>query len=119
MVGRHAEGNPRLPQPPLGPDEPLGQGCLRDQERARDLGCLEATHLAEREGDAGLDCERRVAAREEQREALVGDRAHVVVLRHGDRLEAGKQLRLARERALAADPVDRAVSRCGDDPRPG
>ena len=59
--------------------------------------------------------ERRVAAGEDEREPVVGDRAHVVLL-GGQRLEPGEQLGLARERPLAPEPVDRAVARGRDDP---
>ena len=46
-----------------------------------------------------------VAAGEDEREAVVGDRAHVVLLGR-QRLEPCEQLRLAGERLLAAEPVD-------------
>ena len=79
----------------------------------------EAGHLAQRERDARLDRECGVAAREEEREPLVGDRAHVGVLLDGNVLEAREELRLAHERPVTADPVDRAVPRGRDDPRAG
>ena len=59
--------------------------------------------------------ERGVAAGEDEREAVVGDRAHVVLLGR-QRLEPGEQLGLAGECLLAPEPVDRAVARGGDDP---
>jgi hypothetical protein len=52
-----------------------------------------------------------MAAGEEQLEALVGDRRLVdLVLRRPGQVE---QAGLRRERAVAADAVDRAVARCG------
>ena len=74
--------------------------------------------LAERQPDARLGGERRVAAGEDEREPVVGDRAHVVLL-GGQRFEPGEQLGLAREGLLAADPVDRAVAGRRDDPGAG
>jgi len=55
-----------------------------------------------------------VAAREDQLEALVGNCRVLVV---GELRRPCEQLRLARERLLAPDPVDRAVARRRDDPR--
>jgi hypothetical protein len=55
-----------------------------------------------------------MAARKDQLEALVGNRGVLVV---GELLCTCEQLRLACERLLAPDPVDRAVARRRDDPR--
>ena len=59
--------------------------------------------------------ERGVAAGEDEREPLVGDRAHVVLLGR-ELLEPAEELGLLLEDLLAADPVDRAVARGRDDP---
>jgi hypothetical protein len=59
-----------------------------------------------------------MAAGEDEREPLVGDRAHLVLL-VGELGEPGEELRLPLEGAVAADPVDRAVPCRRDDPRTG
>ena len=59
-----------------------------------------------------------MAAGEDERQPLVGDRAHVLVLA-GELLEPCEQLGLAFERPLAPDPVDRPVARRRDDPGAG
>ena len=62
-----------------------------------------------------------MAAGEDQPQAIVGDRAHLVLLVrlsprcHG--LERRQLGALVLEAALAADPVDRLVARGGHDPR--
>ena len=61
----------------LRPHQPLGHGRLGHQEGAGDLGRRQAGHQAQRQRDAGLGRERRVAAGEDQLETVVG---HCVVL---------------------------------------
>src|SRR5215207_1067575 len=58
-----------------------------------------------------------MAAGEDEAQPFVGDRAHVVLLLGSKLLQAGEQLGLSREGALAADAVDRAIPRGGNDPR--
>ena len=99
----------------LGADEPLRHRRLGDQEGARDLLGVEAAERAQRQRHLRLGRQRRVAAGEDQLEPLVGERASPsssssTASRH---LE---QLRLGGERAVAADPVDRAVAGGGDQP---
>ena len=107
---------PGSADPPLRADEPLRHRRLGDEERVRDLARREPADLAQGQRDPALGSERRVAAREDEREAIVGDRAHVVLLR-GQLLQSADELGLALEDLLAADAVDRAVA-CGrDDPR--
>ena len=60
--------------------------------------------------------ERRVAAGEDQLEPLVGNDGLLVVR---ELLGPREQLRLARQRLLAADPVDRRVAGRRDDPGAG
>jgi hypothetical protein len=60
-----------------------------------------------------------VAAREHEREPLVRNRRLGVVVCGHFGLEPLQELSLALEGALAADPVDRAISRDGHDPRAG
>jgi hypothetical protein len=59
-----------------------------------------------------------VTAREDEGQAVVGDRAHALLLDR-ELIQACEQLGLARERLLASNPVDRAVPRRRDDPRTG
>ena len=58
-----------------------------------------------------------MAAREDETQSLVGDRAHLFLLVGPKLLESGEQLGLAGERPFAPDPIDRAVARRRDDPR--
>ena len=78
---------------------------------------LQSPDLAQRQRDLRVGRERGMTAGEDEAEPLVGDRAHVVLLVGAQGFEPGEQLRLASERALAADPVDRAVARSRHDPR--
>ena len=67
------------------------------------------------------NAQRRVAAREDQPEPVVGDRAHVALVA-SERLELGEpglRLGLLAERPLASQPVDRPVARRRRDPRAG
>ena len=118
VVGRHAERDPGAADLPLRADEPLRHRGLGDEEGVRDLGRREPADLAQRERDAALGRERGVAAGEDERQPVVGDRAHVVLLGR-QLLEACEQLGLLLEDALAPDAVDRAVARRGDDPGSG
>ena len=103
----------RLREGSLGSNDALGDGRLRDEERARDLARLETAKRAERERDPRLDPEGGMTAREDEAEALVGNRGLVL---HGLGLEAREQLRLALERPVAANPVDGPVSRHRHEP---
>jgi hypothetical protein len=61
-----------------------------------------------------------MTTREDEAEAIVGDAAHVAVVRVRLELrQACQQLRLPRKAALTADPIDRAVPRGRDEPRAG
>ncbi len=116
MLRRHAEGNARVADLPFRTDQPLRERRLRDDERARDLGRRQAAHQAEGQRDLRIGCERRMAAREDQLESLVGNHCVLVA---GKLLDPSEQLRLACERLLAPDPVDRAVARRRHDPGAG
>ena len=115
MGGRDAEGDPGAADLPLRADEALRHRRLCDEERMCDLGGREAADLAERQRDAAVRGERRVTAREDEREALVGDRAHVVLLGR-QFLQPPDELGFPLEDLLATDPVDRAVAGSRDDP---
>ncbi len=115
QVGRrHAERDPGVLDLPLRAYEPLCHRRLRHEERARDLGRLEPAERPQGQRDLGVEGERRVAAGEDQLEPLVGNdcQFHLVLRRFGHVEQSG----LRRERAVAADPVDRAVSRGRHEP---
>ena len=113
---RYAEGDPRRPDLPFRADEPLGHRLLGDEERPRDLLRAEAAERSQRERDLRVELERRVAAREDELEALVRDRRLVHLVLHG--LGHVEQAGLLGERAVAADAVDRAIPRRRHQPRP-
>ncbi len=118
VVGRNPERNARSADLALCAHQPLCHRRLGDEERARDLPRGQTSDLAQCQRDAALRCQRRVAAREHEREPLVGNRAHVVLLRR-KLLEPADELCLALEDLLAADAVDGAVARGRDDPGAG
>ena len=115
VVGRDAERDPGAADLPLRADEALRHRRLCDEERMCDLGGREAADLAECQRDSAVRGERRMAAREDEREPLVGDRAHVVLLGR-QLLQPPDELGLPLEDLLATDPVDRAVAGSRDDP---
>ena len=116
VIGRDAERNPRGADLPLGAHEALGHRRLRDEEGARDLLGAEPTQRAESQRHLRLGRERRMAAREDQAQPLVGNGVCLLRLRG---LEGREQLGLARERPLPPDPVDRPVSCRRQQPCPG
>ncbi len=63
---RDAVRDPGVPDLGLGPDQPLGHGRFRHQERVRDLGRGEPAEQPERERDPRGGAERRVAAGEHE-----------------------------------------------------
>jgi hypothetical protein len=88
MIGRHAEGDAGVPDLGLGAHEALGHRRLWDEERAGDRSGGESAQRTQRQRDTGLGRQRRVAAREDEREPLVRDRAQVVLLLgRGDALQ--------------------------------
>ena len=87
---------------------------LGDEEGAGDLLRLEAAQRPQRERDLGIERERRMAAREDELEPLVRDRRLVHFVLPGPRRV--EQAGLRREGAIAADTVDRAVARGGQEP---
>jgi hypothetical protein len=111
--GRHPERDARIADLSLRAHEPLRHRRVRDEERAGDLLGREPAERAERERDLRLDCERRVAAGEDELEPLVGEH-RVFFHRFVHHLLDVEQLRLRGERPLAPDPVDRSIA-CGRD----
>ena len=118
LRGWHAKRDPRLADPSLCPHEPLGQSGLGDEEGPGDLGRRQAPDLPKRQRDLGVERERGVAAGECQREPLVGNRVHVILLGR-ELVEPGEQRCLSPKGLLAPEPVDRPVAGGGDDPGAG
>ena len=85
---RDLEGDALLGEGPLGPDDALGDGRLRDEERARDLLGRQAAEQAERERDARLGREHRMAGREHEAQEVVAD----VVVERGVEIRRGHLL---------------------------
>ena len=82
------EGDVRLGEGPLGPDDALGDRRLRDEERARDLLGRQAAEQAERERDARLGGEHRMAGGEHEAQEVVAD----VVVERGVEVRRGRLL---------------------------
>ena len=68
-----SNGTLRLGQRPLGAHDPLRDRRLRDEERARDLVGRQAAEQAQRQRDARLGREHRVAGGEDQAQQVVAD----------------------------------------------
>ena len=110
---------------PLGPDQPLRQRRLGQQEGAGDLGRRQAAQRPQRQRDAGVHRERRVTAGEDEPQSIVRDVHGVLTwlrvdgsLRRFRRL-APERLDLLGQPVAPAKPVDRAVPRGRRDPGPG
>ena len=122
---RHLERDPRLGEGPLGPDDALGDRRLRDEERARDLVGRQAAEQAQRERDARLRREHRMAGREDQAQEVVAD----VVVEGRVEIRRGRLLRLSSSRPSSsclrsstlrsAQQVDRPVLGGGHEPGAG
>ena len=117
---RHPQRNGRVADLPLRPHQPLRERRLRDEKSPGDLRRRQTAEQAQRQRHLRLGGERRVAAGEDQLEPFVGDHGLLVFgVGWGQLLEPAEELRLACERSLAPDAIDRAVA-CGrDDPRAG
>jgi hypothetical protein len=116
MRRRHAERDAGRLDLALGPHEPLRHRRLRNEEGARDLRRGQAAERAQRERHLGIRGQRRVAAGEDELEALVGEGRLVHRVLHG--LRNVELARLLGQHALAPQAVDRPVARRGDQPRP-
>jgi hypothetical protein len=118
MVGRHPERDPGGLDLALGAHESLGHGRLGDQEGAGDLGRGQAAERPQGQRHLRFGVERRMAAGEDELQALVGEGALVVhdVLH---RLRHLQQPGLLGQRAVAADAVDGPVARRRHQPGAG
>ena len=99
-AARHLERHARLGERPLGAHDALRDRRLGDEEGARDLVGRQAAEQAQRQRDARLGREHRVAGGEDEAQQVVAD---VVVER---RVEVG------RGRAPAAASSSRPSSSC-------
>ncbi len=109
----------RVPDLPLGPDQPLGHGRLGDQEGPGDLGGGQPSQGAERQGDPGVDGQRGVAAREDQPQPVVLDGAFVHRVPQGLKgRQPTEDLRLLGQPSLPAESIDGPVPSGGGDPGP-
>jgi hypothetical protein len=112
VVGRHAEGDARVADLPLRANEPLRHRRLGDEECSRDLLGREAADRPQRERHLRLGRKRGMTAGEDEAQAVVRNRAHLLVLSR----PLLQERELAVERSLAADPVEGPVARCGQKP---
>ena len=100
----------------LRPHQALRHRRLRHEERAGDLVGLQPAEQAQREGDLRAGGEGRVAAREDQPQAVVLHRTdlggRLVGRTQGGRLDVPIMAR-----RLAAQPIDGPIARRRDDPR--
>ena len=118
--GGHAVGDAGVPDLALGPDDPLGHGRFRHEERPRDLRRLEPAEQPEGQRDLGGLVQRRMAAGEDQLEPVIG---HGLLLEAEFRPRRVGAIQVMRLRVplvtdrLAAQPVDGPVAGSRDDPR--
>ena len=130
VVRRDAVRDPRVADLALRPDEPLGERRLGHEEGPGDLGRREPAERPQRQRHPRVHRQGRVAAREDQPQPVVCDRAHAGLPFDGrvrvDRFELRLDRRVALEQLLllgepppAPQPVDRPVAGRGRDPRAG
>jgi hypothetical protein len=117
VVGRDAERDPRRPDLRLRARQPALHRLARHEEGVGDLRGLQAAQGRQGQRHLRVERERGMAAGEDELQALVGDRGLVHLVLH--RLGHFEQARLGQQRALAPQPVDRAVARGRRQPRAG
>jgi hypothetical protein len=123
LVGRHPERDPRGPDLRLGAYQALRHGRLRDEEGVGDLGRRQAAHHPQRQRHLHVGRERRMTAREDEPQPLVGHaRGHgllavgLVILGEAQRRQRRELRLVVAARALVAEPIDGPVARHRDDP---
>ena len=118
VVGRHPVGDAGLADLALCAHDPLLHRGLAGQERARHLGRRQPAQRAQGQRHTRLRGERRVAAGEEQPQAIVGQGCvdRVVRLSRHQPLQLFQLVLVA---ALAAQAIDRPVASRADDPGAG
>jgi hypothetical protein len=113
----HAQADARVADLPLGPHDPLSDSGLGQQQQPRDGRRGQPAYHAQGEDHPRYRVQRRVTAREQQRQLVIaGDRA--VIQPGGDLLLHGFAL-LPAAGALAVQVVQRTAPRDRDDPAPG
>ncbi len=114
----HDIGNAGVANLALGAHQPLRHGRRGHQKRARDLVGLEAAQRAQGQRDLRLRSQRRVAAGEDQAQAVVGNFAGVVIrlFDGADQAAGGVRFEFFLETALAPNAVDGLVAGRLDDP---
>jgi hypothetical protein len=116
------EGDAFLGEGPLGPNDALGDGRLRDEKCTRNLLGRQTSEQAEGERDARLSRENRMTRRENEAQQVVADVIveRVAQIRDGHLLLdlelAAELLMLALEQLASAQPVDRTVLSGGHEP---
>ena len=113
-VARHAVGDAGRADLPLGPDQALGDGRLGHEEGPGDLGGLEPGDEPQRQRKLGLGGEGRMAAGEDQPQAVIVHRSHLGHLGVG--VQQGRLCLAARAGRLAPQAVQGLVAGRGDDP---
>ena len=104
----------------LRPHQPLRHRRRRHEEGAGDRLGVEAAQRPQRQRDLGVDRQRRMTAREDQPQPVVGDVVGVVVglVDRAQERRIAMQLDLGGESRLASHAIERLVPRGLDDPRP-
>jgi hypothetical protein len=111
---RHAKRDAGVPDLAFRADQALRHRRLGNEEGPRDLLSGQPAERSKRERDLGIESERRMAAGEDELQPLVGNgRLIHIVLRSFRHLELAD---LGRQRAIAADAVDRPVACGGHEP---
>ena len=116
------EGDARLGERPLGPDDSLRDGRLRDEEGARDLLGGQASKQPERERNARLGRENRMTGSEYEAQEVVADVVvdRVLETRHANLLPslelATELLVFALEQSSPAQQIDRTMLCGGHEP---
>jgi hypothetical protein len=119
VVIRHAQRDACPSQLPLCSHQPLLDGVLGGEHAAGDLGGRQPAHHPQGEGRLRFDGQRRVAACEDQPQALVGDHLHVLPARVFEQSPLGRTRQLGPavvERPPAAEAIQRPVAGRGRDP---
>ena len=122
VVRGHPVGDAGVADLPLGPHDPLGERGLRDEERPGDLWRREAAEGAQRQRHPRVERERRVAAGEDEPQAIVGEAA-LASQAHGRLRSRGHEAAFDLDELLGvpagpAQPVERPVAGRRRDPRP-
>ena len=117
----HRIRNARIANLPLRAHESLRHRRWGYQKRAGDLVGLEAAQRAERQRDLRVEGERRVAAREDQFKAIVGNLAGLILGLLDRILLAGQGVRgkFFLEPCFPPDPINSLVASRLDDPGAG